>query len=165
MNKTNNNLMSAFGGESQANRKYLAFSKKAEQSGKIGLAKLFKAAADGETVHALNHFSVLGEVKDNMDNLKSAIKGETYEIETMYPEFISESKIDKHLEAEVSFVRAEKVEEIHQKLFKEAFKKNGEIEEKEYFVCGVCGYPAIGETPEKCPICGALKEKFNKVIL
>lgn len=165
MSKTSENLKAAFAGESQANRKYLAFSKKAEQEGKTGLALLFKAAADGETVHALNHFSVLGEIKSGDENLQSAIKGETYEIEIMYPEFISTSKDEKHSEAEVSFSRAEKVEEVHQKLFKEAFKKNGEIEEKEYFVCGVCGYPSIGKIPERCPVCGAPKEKFNKVIL
>jgi rubrerythrin len=166
MTKTSENLKSAFAGESQANRKYLAFAKKAEAEGKQNLAQLFRAAAEGETIHALNHLNVLGEVKTSEENLKAAVGGETYEIETMYPQFIEDAKAEAQKGAEISFTGANAVEKVHQILFKEALEKiekGGDIETKDYLVCGVCGYLAIGEAPNVCPVCGALKEKFFKI--
>ncbi len=166
MNKTSENLKAAFAGESQANRKYLAFAKKAEDEGKLGIAKLFRAAAEGETVHALNHLRNLGDVKTTTENLQAAIAGETYEIDTMYPEFISHSQEEKEAGAELSFNNALKVEIIHQKLFREALEKlkaGADLENAEYYICPVCGYPAISEAPENCPICHALKDKFKKL--
>lgn len=166
MSKTNENLKSAFAGESQANRKYLAFAKRAESEGKPNLAGLFRAAAEGETIHALNHLNVLGEVKDSAENLKAAVSGETYEIENMYPQFIEDAKIESEKGAEISFTGANAVEKVHQNLFKEALEKiekGGDIEAKDYFVCGVCGYLAVGEVPDICPVCGAPKEKFFKM--
>ncbi|MCK9378570.1 MAG: rubrerythrin family protein [Candidatus Moranbacteria bacterium] len=167
MTKTQENLRAAFAGESQANRKYLAFAKVAEKEGKMNLAKLFRAVAEGETVHALNHWNVLGEAKDSAQNLKAAIEGETYEIEKMYPEFISEAKEEKSVPAEMSFDKANEVEKRHQSLYSEALEKveaGSDIEEKKYFVCGVCGYLAEGEAPDNCPICGAPKEKFSEIV-
>jgi len=164
MSKTQENLASAFAGESQANRKYLAFAKKAESEGKKGLAKIFRVTAEGETVHALNHLKAMNEVKDSKINLAKAIEGETYEIEKMYPEFLEEVAEEEVL-AKISFVWAEKVEKIHRGLFQEAIaklEKNEDIQDEEYFVCGVCGYPAVGEAPVNCPICGAPKEKFSR---
>ena len=166
MPKTIENLKTAFAGESQANRKYLAFAKKAMQDGKMGLAKLFKAAAAGETVHALSHLNVLGDVKSSKENLQTAIFGETYEIDEMYPQFITEATDENEGRAKNSFDNAEKVEEIHQRLFKEAMVKienDEDIEEIEYHICQVCGNPLIGVVPDVCPICGTPKEKFIKL--
>ncbi|MFZ2188285.1 MAG: rubrerythrin family protein [Candidatus Moraniibacteriota bacterium] len=165
MNKTKENLKAAFAGESQANRRYLAFAKKAESEGKIGIAKLFRAAAEGETVHALRHLQTLGEVKDTAENLKAAVAGETYEIDTMYPEFISSAQEEKEGGAEGSFKNALSVEMIHQKLFREALEKletGADLGDVDYYICPVCGYPAISEAPEFCPICHTPKDKFQK---
>ncbi len=165
MSKTQDNLAAAFAGESQANRKYLAYAAKAENEGQLGLAKLFRAAAEGETVHALNHLKAMGGVKETKENLEGAIAGETYEIEKMYPGFIAELE-DTEVAAKISFTNAEKVEEIHQKLFQESLAKleAGEtVADSDYYVCGVCGYPAVGDAPEVCPICGAPKSQFRKI--
>jgi len=166
MSKTTEDLMAAFAGESQANRKYLAFAKKAEEEGKPGLAKLFRAAAEGETVHALNHLRVSGGIKSTKENLEAAIAGETYEIEKMYPEFLEDATAEENKAAQISFNGAMKVEGIHQNLFKLAMDRleaGEDISEDEYYICPVCGYPAIGEAPEKCPVCGTPKEKFYKI--
>ena len=166
MAKTIENLKAAFAGESQANRKYLAFAKKAEKEGKPGLAKLFMVAAEGETIHALNHFKATDGVKSSLENLKAAIEGESYENEEMYPQFIKEAEKESQEKARISFYGANEVEKIHENLFKEALEKleKGEdLEEKQYFVCKVCGYPAIEEAPEKCPICDASKEEFYQI--
>lgn len=160
---TQENLLAAFAGESQANRKYLAFAKIAEAEGKKGLAQLFRVAAEGETVHALGHFSVAGGTEESMENLKKAIAGETYEFTQMYPQFLEEAKTEGNAQAVVSFQRANEVEKEHEKLFQEALEKNGDIAEKEYYVCDVCGHVEIGGAPEKCPVCGVPKEKFRKV--
>lgn len=166
MSKTIENLKAAFAGESQANRKYLAFAKKAESEGKSGIAKLFRAAAEGETVHALKHLQTLGDVKTTAENLKAALAGETHEIDTMYPEFISIAKEEKEGGAEMSFSGALKVEIIHQKLFREALEKlemDGDLAEAEYYICPVCGYPAISVAPDFCPICHAPGGGFEKI--
>jgi rubrerythrin len=165
MSKTEENLKAAFAGESQANRKYLAFAKKAESEGKMGTAKLFRAAAEGETVHALKHLQTLGDVKDTAENLRSALAGETYEIDTMYPEFISQAQEEKESGAELSFENALSVEMIHQKLFRQALQKleaGEDVSDADYYICPVCGYPAISEVPENCPICHTPKDKFQK---
>lgn len=160
--KTQENLMAAFAGESQANRRYLAFAKAAEKEGKSGLAKLFRAAAEGETVHALAHLENAGEVKTSQENLKAAIAGETHEFTEMYPQFIDEAKSENQETAQMGFYRANAVEKEHEKLFSEALEKDGDVEEKEYFVCGVCGHLEIGEAPSTCPVCNATKDKFYK---
>ena len=163
MSKTQEDLRAAFAGESQANRKYLAFARAAETEGKINLARLFRAVAEGETVHAISHFSALGEVKNSLENLKTAIAGETYEIETMYPGFITDAQGESEKRAEMSFTRANEVEKMHQKAYAEALiqiEVGKDIVKKNYYVCGVCGYLAEGEAPDRCPICGAPKDKF-----
>ena len=165
MSKTQDNLQAAFAGESQANRKYLAFAKKAEEEGKGAVAKLFRAAAEGETVHAHNHLRNLNGIKNTADNLGVAIAGETFEIEKMYPEFISQAQEENEKGAEVSFDNALQVEKIHQKMFQKALKKmeaGEEISDVEYYICPVCGYPAVAHAPEKCPICATPGEKFHK---
>ncbi|HBI33918.1 MAG TPA: rubrerythrin [Candidatus Moranbacteria bacterium] len=163
MSKTQEDLKAAFAGESQANRKYLAFAKAAEKEGKNNLAKLFRAVAEGETIHALKHLANLGEIKNSAENVKSAIAGETYEIETMYPEFISDAQKDEEKISEKGFTWANEVEKKHQKEFVSALSEieaGQDLAEQKYFVCQVCGQLELGEAPEVCPVCGAPREKF-----
>jgi rubrerythrin len=163
MSKTQENLKAAFAGESQANRKYLAFAKVAEVEGKPNLAKLFRATAEGETVHAHNHFKVLGGLKGSAENLKAAIEGETYETETMYPQFIADAQAEGEKGAEISFGGANAVEKIHQGFYSQALEKveaGNDIEDEQYHVCGICGNLFVGEIPDNCPICKAAKDRF-----
>ncbi|MGF3521604.1 MAG: rubrerythrin family protein [Candidatus Bathyarchaeia archaeon] len=166
MSKTDKNLKDAFAGESQANRKYLAFAQKAEEEGYIQVAKLFKAAAEAETVHALNHLKIAGEVKSTIENLNTAVNGETFEFQKMYPQYIATAKEEGNKQATWSFDVANKVEQVHAKMYQqalEALKNKKELPKVDYFICGVCGNTVEGEAPEKCPICGAPKAKFYKV--
>lgn len=161
---TTDNLKEAFAGESQANRKYLAFAKKADSEGHTQAAKLFRAAADAETVHALNHFRVLEGVGSTEDNLKAAISGETEEFEDMYPKFIKEAKDEGASDAAImSFDVANKVEKIHAGLYKKTLDSLGNNEDVDYYVCQICGNTVEGSAPDTCPICNAPKEQFNKI--
>jgi rubrerythrin len=155
--KTIDDLQAAFSGESQANRKYLAFAKKADREGYPQVAKLFRAVAAAETVHAHNHFRVLGEIKSTAENLQAAIGGEHYEVNVMYPEFLADAQAEEHKAAARSFTWAMEVEKIHEKLYQEALANLGkEEEEVEYWVCGTCGHTHVGpKPPDECPICGA----------
>jgi rubrerythrin len=160
------NLKEAFAGESQANRKYTYFAEKAEASGNKQVARLFRAAAEAESVHARNHLKVLGEIKTDIDNLAAAIGGEQYEFTSMYPEFIKQAKAENNQEAVGTFDMANKVEQIHHKLFQRTLKNleaEREIKEEPYYVCQVCGNTVEGEAPDRCPICGAPREKFKKI--
>ena len=158
-NKTLDNLMEAFAGESQANRKYLAYSKKAEKDGKINAAKLFKAASDAETLHALKHFEVAGKIHSTADNLKDAVAGETREYKDMYPDFVKEAEADGNKAALMSFTFAMKAEEVHAKLYQEALENLDQAEEVFYYLCPVCGNIEKSR-PEKCSICGVAGDKF-----
>lgn len=160
------NLKNAFAGESQANRRYLAFARKADEEGFPQVAKLFRAASEAETVHALNHLRTIGEIKSTAANLETAVSGETSEFKTMYPEYLKIAKKEGNQQAAWSFDVANKVEQIHAGLFTkaiEALKGKKELPKIDYYVCEVCGNTVEGATPEKCPICGALKTKFIKV--
>lgn len=164
--KTDDNLKAAFAGESQANRKYTAFAKKAEQEDFIQVAKLFKAVAEAETVHALNHLRTMKEVSSTADNLKAANGGEVYEHTKMYPEFIKIADLENRTDAKGTFDYANKVEKIHAGLYKEAIEaveSGKDLPVSAYFVCQICGYTVKENAPDNCPICGALKERFNKV--
>ncbi|OHE59961.1 MAG: rubrerythrin [Thermodesulfovibrio sp. RBG_19FT_COMBO_42_12] len=163
MSKTEKNLQDAFSGESQANRKYIAFAKKAESEGYKQVAKLFRAAAEAETVHALNHFSELGGIKGTKENLEAAISGETYEYQKMYPQMIEDAKAEGEKAALKSFNLANEVEKIHAGLCKKALEQLGKNKEVDYYVCQVCGNTVEGEPPDKCPICGAPKKMFKKI--
>ena len=166
MGNTQENLQDAFAGESQANRRYLFFAEKADEAGSKQIARLFRAAAEAETVHARNHLRVLGEIKSDKENLEAASGGEQYEFTKMYPGFIEQAKTEGNKAAERSFDLANKEEQIHHKLFQEALKslESGEsLKDEPYFVCQVCGYTVEGEAPERCPICGAPLSKFKKV--
>jgi rubrerythrin len=166
MAKTDQNLKDAFAGESQANRMYLAFAQKADEEGLTQVAKLFRAAAQAETVHALNHLQVMGQVKSTLDNLGTAVSGETYEFKKMYPDFIAEAKKEGNKKAEVSFNYANQVEQIHANLYQkalDALKNKKEPAKADYWVCPVCGNTFEGSTPDNCPICATAKEKFMKI--
>jgi len=165
MTKTDENLKAAFAGESQANRRYLAFANKAEQEGFMQVAKLLKAAAEAETVHAMNHLRITGEIKSTLDNLDTAVSGETFEFNEMYPEYIKTAKQEGNKQAAWSFDVANQVEQIHAKLYKkaiDALKNKKPLDKVDYYVCSVCGNTVEGSPPDKCPICGAPKEKFFK---
>ena len=161
---TEDNLKAAFAGESQANRKYTAFARRADQKGYHQVAKLFRAVAEAETVHALNHLEALEAVGDTEENLKAAIEGENEEFQTMYPAFIKEAKSELMQDAAVlSFDVANQVEEIHAGLFNKALENLGSNEEVDYYVCQICGNTVEKNPPDRCPICNAPKEMFNKI--
>jgi len=164
---TSDNLQEAFAGESQANRKYLAFAKKAEQDGYPQVAKLLRAAAEAETVHAHAHLRVMGGVKNTDENLRAAIEGEGFEFQEMYPKFLSQAEAEGNKPAVFSFKHALAVEEIHHGLYAEALdavKSGSDLPETKIFVCAVCGNTVKGHAPDKCPVCGASKEQFKDVV-
>ena len=160
-NKTLDNLMAAFAGEAKANRKYTAYAKKAEKEGKMNAAKLFRAAADAETLHALKHFEVAGKIGSTADNLKDGVAGETYEYKDMYPGFVKEAEAEGNKAALMSFTFAMKAEEVHARLYQDALENLDETEEVFYYLCPVCGNIEKSR-PEKCSICGVSGEKFIK---
>ena len=163
MAKTSENLQAAFAGESQANRKYLAFAKKADEEGYPQAARLFRAAAAAETIHAHSHFKVMDGVKSTRENLGAAIEGETYEYREMYPEMIKTAKDEGNKGAERSFNDASQVEKIHADLYKKVLDSLGKNEKVEYYVCDICGNTVEGEAPDRCPVCGAPRNKFKKI--
>jgi rubrerythrin len=163
---TNDDLREAFAGESQANRKYLAFAKAAEDEDLPGVAKLFRAVAEAETVHAHAHLRVLDEVKETAENLKAAAAGEAHEFQSMYPPFVAQAQAEGNSRAERSFKNALAVEEIHHGLYLEALKavEAGEdLAVETIYVCDVCGYTVIGDAPERCPVCGAVHKRFVEI--
>lgn len=157
------NLKEAFAGESQANRKYLAFAKKADEDGYHQVARLFRAAAEAETVHAHNHLKVLKGINSTEENLKQAIAGEVEEFKEMYPAFIEVAKEENNKEALWTFDVANQVEEIHADLYQKALDSLGENVEVVYYVCNFCGNTVEKDAPDLCPICGAPKSEFTKI--
>jgi rubrerythrin len=162
MTKTEQDLQDAFAGESQANRRYLAFAKKADAEGYKQVARLFRAAAEAETVHALNHLREFGGIKNTKENLEVAIGGETYEFQSMYPKMIEDAETEGKKAALISFRYANEVEKIHSELYKQALANLGNNPEVDYYVCQVCGNTVEGEPPDRCPICKSLKKMFKK---
>lgn len=162
MSKTDQNLMDAFAGESQANRKYLAFAKAAEQEGMPQIAKLFRAAAASETVHALTHLKNAGKIGTTAENLKDALAGETHEYTKMYPEMIKDAEAEGKTAVAKYFGYVNKVEEIHANLYKKAMENPSKLSNEDYYVCKICGYTHQGPV-ESCPVCGAGAAAFFKV--
>jgi rubrerythrin len=165
MSKTEDALHEAFAGESQANRKYLAFAAKADAEGFAQAARLFRAAAEAETVHAHAHLRALKGIRSTQENLMEAVAGETHEFKSMYPAMIEAAKAEGHKEAERSFHFANEVEKIHAGLYQrmlDALETAGK-ESYSYHICPVCGYTAEKEAPETCPVCGAKGKMFKKV--
>ncbi|MDD5466360.1 MAG: rubrerythrin family protein [Anaerolineales bacterium] len=164
MPKTTEDLKAAFAGESQANRRYLAFARKAAEDGHPQVARLFRAVAAAETVHALNHFKAQGEVKTTSENLQTAIAGENYEVVSMYPAFIADAEMEDEKKALTSFRWAWEVEKVHEVLYRQALEQLGqESAEFEYYVCPVCGYTHERNAPERCPVCGAPGKRFERI--
>jgi len=163
---TNDNLGAAFAGESQANRKYLAFAKAAEQENLPNIARLFRAAAEAETVHAHAHLRVMGGIGDTKENLQVAIEGEGYEYESMYPKFVEEAKKEDNKGAVMSFSNAMAVEKIHHDLYGRALeqlKAGRDVPGDAIFVCPVCGNTVYRSAPDRCPICGTEGKKFINI--
>ncbi|ADH85240.1 rubrerythrin family protein [Desulfurivibrio alkaliphilus] len=164
MGKTEENLWAAFAGESQANRKYLAFANKAEKDGYPQAAKLFRAAAHAETVHAHAHLRALKAIGDTRDNLRAAMEGELHEFEEMYPPMIETAKAEGNKAAEMSFTFAHKVEKTHAELYRQALENLDNLPETDYYVCQVCGHTEDGDSaPDKCVVCGANSRAFSKI--
>lgn len=164
MTRTEQNLWEAFAGESQANRKYLAFAKQADKEGHPQAARLFRAAAEAETVHAHAHLKALGAIKGTAENLQSAIDGETHEFKKMYPGMIEEARAEGNKAAERSFSFANAVEEVHAGLYQKALDTLDNPQEVDcYYVCSVCGFTIENVAPEKCPVCGARSSAFLRV--
>jgi rubrerythrin len=162
MLKTEQNLQDAFAGESQANRKYLAFAKKAEEEGHVQAARLFRAAAAAETIHAHNHLKALAAVKSTRENLMAAISGESFEFQSMYPRMIDDAKVEGQDFALRSFSLANEVEKVHAALYQKAMEDLGKNVSADYYVCSVCGNTVEGEAPDNCPVCRAKKQAFRK---
>jgi rubrerythrin len=164
MSKSEENLKEAFAGESQANRKYLAFAAKADQEGFSQAARLFRAAAEAETVHAHAHLRALKGIKSTKENLQEAVAGETHEFKSMYPAMIEAAKAESNKEAERTFHFANEVEKIHAGLYQQMLDNlNSAKESYSYYVCPVCGFTVEKEAPETCPVCGAKGKMFKKV--
>ena len=161
MSKTKENLMAAFAGESQANRKYLAYAKQADKEGLSMVAKLFRAAAEAETVHALAHFRAAGKIGTTEENLKDAIAGETFEFTKMYPEMIKEAQAEGETATVKYMGFVNEVEEVHANLYKKA--ASNELEGVEFFICPICGYTHEGKPSEPCPVCMAPAVNFYSV--
>ncbi len=161
--KTENNLYDAFAGESQANRKYLAFADKADAEGHKQVAKLFRAAAAAETVHAHAHLRVAGGISGTLENLQEAISGETYEFTSMYPQMIEEAKNGGFEAALRSFSFANSVEKVHAALYQKALDTLGSNQDVDYYVCKVCGNTVEGEPHGPCAVCQAGPVAFFKV--
>ena len=163
MSKAVEDLKEAFAGESQANRKYLAFAKKADQEGFPMAARLFRAAAAAETVHAHAHLKVLGGIRSTKENIKEAIEGESHEFQKMYPKMIEDAKAEGNAQALRSFEYANAVEKIHAQLYQKMFDNLDKQTMVDVYICPVCGMTVEGEPPEKCPVCGALKKFFERI--
>ena len=163
---TLDNLKAAFAGESQANRKYLAFARKAEADGFPGAAKLFRAAAEAETVHAHAHLRVMGGIGDTAKNLDEAVAGEGHEFKSMYPAFVAEAEKEGNKPALMSFKLAMAVEQIHHGLYSKAgkaVKAGKDFPVQPIFVCSTCGNTVLGAAQDKCSVCGSPKAGFSEV--
>ena len=163
---TSDNLQAAFAGESQANRRYLAFAKKADADGFPQIAKLFRAAAEAETVHAHAHLRVMKGVADTLTNLEAAAAGEAHEFQSMYPGFVKAAEEEKNTGALASFKNAMAVEQTHHRLYTEAIaaaKAKKDLPAAPIFVCPYCGHTAVGGAPDTCPVCGAKKDRFVEI--
>lgn len=158
-------LENAFAGESQAHMRYLIFAEIAEKEGKPKIAKLFRAIAFAEFVHAKNHYGALGGIGNTVENLQKAIDGEKYEVEEMYPVYNATAKMQNEIEAEKTTYYALSAEKIHAELYSEAKKlaeSGKDLDIESIYICPVCGHTAVNEAPDYCPVCGTKKESYVK---
>jgi rubrerythrin len=164
MTKTVKNLEEAFAGESQANRKYLAFAKRAADEYKEGIYKLFMAVAEAETIHAHRHLAQLKGIRGTKENLEEALSGEMHEFKEMYPRMVAAAIEEEDKGAEITLTHAMEVEKVHHKLFQEALDNLDDFPVRDYYVCNACGYTVADDPPDKCPVCGAVKKAFYQVL-
>ena len=165
MPATIENLKTAFAGESQANRKYLAFARRAEKDGYPQIARLFRAAAEAETIHALAHLQNMGGVGTTIENLQSAIAGETYEYTEMYPPMVEQAKSENH-KGKTMLEYANKVERVHADFYKQALaalQAGKDLDAMDVYLCPVCGHLEFGKPPEKCPVCNVPGARYQKI--
>ena len=165
MPDTHDNLLEAFAGESQANQKYRAFARKAEQDGYPNIARLFRTTAEAERIHAEGHLKALGTIGSTAENLQAGIDGETYEYTEMYPPMLAQAQAEDH-KAQRMFGYAVEAEQVHARLYKlalEAAQRGEDLAETDFYLCPVCGYIEFGQPTEDCPICGAKPGKFVQV--
>jgi rubrerythrin len=165
MPTTVENLKEAFAGESQASQKYLAFAKKAEKEGFPTVARLFRAAAEAEHIHAQGHIGALEGIGSTAENLQAAFEGETYEYTKMYPPMLEQAKTEEH-KAKRMFGYALDAESVHAKLYTmalEAVKSGKDLSGVDFYLCPTCGNIEIGQPTEACKVCGAKAEKFIKM--
>jgi len=160
MSKTEKNLQDAFAGESQANRRYLAFAQRAADEYKEGVYKLFRAIAEGETIHALKHLQHLKAVKGTRENIQEAMSGEMHEFTQMYPQMIADAEEEGNKGAEITLRHAMEVEKVHHELLQQALDQLDSFPVQEYYICRACGYIAPREAPQRCPVCGAVQSSF-----
>ena len=162
---TMDNLAAAFAGESQANRRYLAFSQKAQKEGFEKVSRLFSVVAEAETLHALKHLGVMKQINSTADNLKAAVEGEHHEFTEMYPAFLEEAEREGNVQAKTSFHFANEVEKVHHQLYEKALAavlNNQDMDVQKFFLCPVCGYVEENEAPDRCPVCGAPGTSFRE---
>jgi len=160
---TEKNLAAAFAGESQANRKYLAYAKQADAEGYTQIAKLFRATAEAETIHAHAHFKNMGMIKSTAENLQAAIDGETYEFNVMYPDFIKQAEAEGSNKSIIrAFKLANEAEKVHADLYANALANLEAKGSSDYYLCTVCGHIHEGSAPDTCPICGAKAQAYSK---
>ena len=165
---TMDNAKEAFAGESQANRKYLAFSEKAAEEGFKNVAVLYKAASEAEAIHAKKLLKVLTAVESTAKNLEASIEGETHEFTSMYPEFIRVAEAEKRSDALLAFTHAMKAEEVHAGLYKKALaaiRAGSDLGREKVFLCPICGNIEVGKVPDKCPICSVFGKQFREITL
>jgi len=160
---TQQNLMDAFAGESQANRRYLAYANKALEEGYPAVAKRFRAAAESETIHAINHLRTMGQLKSTRENLQAAAGGENYEHTSMYPDFMKEAEEAGNKEARCVFNWANEAEKFHEKIFQEALADLDGVQDKQYYVCHHCGMTYEDEVPDKCVVCGRPADQIFEI--
>ena len=166
VDQSKKNLKEAFAGESQANRRYLAFAQVAAEEGFSNIARLFRTVAESETIHAHNHLKAMGGIKSTMENVEESWRGEKDEYSTMYPMFISQAKRDANNDALKSFFWANEAEKTHGDFYERALnalKQGKDLELKDLYICTVCGYAIEGTPPEKCPNCREGKDKFESI--
>ena len=162
---TKDNLKEAFAGESQANQKYRAFAKKAEQEGFPNIARLFRTTAEAERIHAEGHLAALDGIGSTADNLAAAIGGETYEYTEMYPPMLKGAEDEQH-RAKRMFGYAIKAEEVHATLYKlalDAARQGKDLTESNFYLCPVCGHIEFGTPPANCPICGLAGARYVQI--
>ena len=165
MPTTQDNLKTAFAGESQANQKYRAFAKKAEKEGFVNIAKLFNTTAEAERIHAEGHFKALDGVGSTVENLEAAISGETYEFEQMYPPMLEQAEKEGHI-AKKMFKFAVEAEAVHAELYARALaavKEGKDLDVSNIYLCPICGFIEFGEPNGKCPICNNAAANFVKL--